>query len=255
MIIMRKILTLLITLLALNGFTQENEKPELIGDRPDQTESAFVIPKGYFQLEDGFLFENETSEIQNISYSSLLLRYGLFDHFELRFNTEYNGIRGSGISEVDGFSPISMGAKIHVNNERGWVPQIAFLAHIGIAETGFKDFKQDDHSAQMVLTFNHTLNDFWSVGYSLGVTFPSEVHYSVGTYTLVSGFALTEKLGAFVEAYGDFSKEMTPENKVNGGITYLLTPNFQVDIAGGFGLNDAAADNYFGFGIIYLFKL
>ena len=252
---MRKILSLAFTLLALNGITQENENVELIGDRPDQTESAFTIPKGYFQLEDGFLFENETSEIQNISYSSLLLRYGIFEHFELRFNTEYNKIKGAGFDDISGFSPVSLGAKIHVNEEKGWLPQIAFLGHVGIAETGVSDFKQDYHSAQMVLTFNHTISDFWSVGYSLGVAFPSELNYSVGTYTLVSGFALTEKVGAFVEVYGDFSKYMTPENKVNGGITYLLAPRFQIDIAGGFGLNDAAADNYFGFGLIYLFKL
>jgi len=84
---------------------------------------------------------------------------------------------------------------------------------------------------------------------------PSAVDYSIGTFTLVSGYSSTEKLGAFVEAYGDFSKYSIPENKVNGGITYLVFQNFQVDVAAGVGLNESAADNYFGLGLIYLFKL
>ncbi|PLX22421.1 MAG: transporter [Marinilabiliales bacterium] len=252
---MKNILLILFSLCILKGFTQDLKVPELIGDRPDQTESAYTVPKGYFQLEDGFLIENETNEKQNISYSSVLLRYGLFDNFELRLVTEYNKVKSSGFNDISGFSPSSIGAKIHIQSENGWIPQIAFLGHINIAKTGKKEFMQDYHSAQMAVTFNHTVTGYWSVGYSLGVDFPSSVDYSIGTYTLVSGFAITEKMGAFIEAYGDFSKYFIPENKVNGGITYLIFQNFQVDIAAGFGLNESAADNYIGIGLVYLFKL
>lgn len=247
--------TLILSFLIYFSYAQNNEKPELIGDRPDQTESAFVLPKGYFQFEDGFIYENETSNKQNISYSSMLLRYGLFENFELRFAHEYNKVKQAGQSDVNGFSPISIGAKIHVNEEKGWIPQIAFLGHINIAKTGSKDFMQSYHSSQLVLTFNHTLSDFWSVGYSLGVEFPDDINYSIGTYTLVSGFALSEKVGAFVEIYGDFAKYMYADNKVNGGVTYLVTPSLQLDFAGGFGLSESSAKNYYTLGLIYLFKI
>lgn len=252
---MKFYLSILFSFLMLQVIAQETETIVLIGDRPDQTESAFIVPKGYFQFEDGFLYENETSEIQNISFSTMLLRYGVFKNFELRFVTEYNKLKSPGLSDVSGFSPISIGAKIHVNEEKGWIPQIAFLTHIRIAKTGAKEFMQDYHSAQMAITFNHTLNDFWSVGYSLGVDFPSDINYSIGTYTFVTGFAITEKIGAFIEAYGDFSKYKHADNKINGGLTFLVLPNFQFDFAGGFGLSQNSADNYFGLGFIYLFKL
>jgi len=252
---MKSYLIILLSFISLSIFAQENEIPELIGDRPDQTESAFIVPKGYFQFEDGFLFENETSEIQNISYSSMLLRYGLFENFELRFATEYNKTQNTGLDDISGFFPFAIGAKIHVNKEKGWIPQIAFLGHINIAKTGAQEFLQDYHSVQMALTFNHTITDSWSIGYSLGVEFPSDVDYSIGTYTLVSGFAISEKVGAFIEAYGDFSKHMYADNKINGGVTYLLLPNLQLDFAGGFGLSEYSADNYWGVGLIYLFKI
>lgn len=252
---MKTLFTLFISLITFYSFGQETEKPELIGDRPDQTESAFVLPKGYFQFEDGFVNEYESSDVQNISYSSMLLRYGLFDNIELRFGTDYLKTKQELFDDLSGFAPIYMGAKIHVQEEKGWIPQIAFLGHITIANTGAKDYLQKYHSSQMVLTFNHTINDKISVGYSLGVEFPSEIDYAIGTYTLVTGFALTEKMGAFAEIYGDFSKNMYADNKINGGVTYLALPNLQLDFAGGFGLSQNSAKSYYSVGLIYLFKL
>ena len=247
--------SILFLLFTISLYAQDNEQVELIGDRPDQTESAFVLPKGYFQFEDGFVNEYESSDVQNIAYSSMLLRYGLLNNMELRFGTDYLKTKQELFDDFSGFAPIYMGAKIHVQEEKGWIPQIAFLGHITIANTGAKDYLQKYHSSQMVLTFNHTLNDKISVGYSLGVEFPSEIYDAIGTYTLVTGFALTEKMSAFAEIYGDFSKNMYADNKVNGGVTYLVLPNLQLDFAGGFGLSQNSAKSYYSVGLIYLFKL
>lgn len=252
---MKYLLLILISILFLNVEAQENIFPDLIGDRPDQTESAYLMKKGYFQFEDGFIYENENSLTKNISYSSMLLRYGLFDNLELRFGTEYNKTKKIGIDNVEGFAPITIGAKIHVNEEKGWIPQIVFLGNINIAKTGVRDFTQDFHSSKMIIIFNHTITQSWSIAYSFGVEFPSNINYSIGTYTLVSGVAITEKFGAFVEVYGDFSKYIYADNKVNGGITYLVAPCFQLDFAGGFGLSEYSPENYYTLGLIYLFKL
>ncbi len=235
-------------------YSQENDNPELIGDRPDQTESPYLIPKGYFQFEDGFVYENESDQVLNISYSSMLLRYGLFDHFELRLGTEYNKTKRSAFDDLSGFSPLSIGAKIHVNEEKGWIPQIAFLGHINIAQTGAREFMQKNHSTSLLMAFGHTLNNDLSLGYSFAVEFPDDINYTIGTYTVVLGYAVTDKIGAFIEAYGDFSKNRIAENKFNGGVTYLIHPKVQLDFAGGFGLSQYAPNNYFSFGIIYLFK-
>lgn len=250
----KAVLLVLFIVLFISVYSQENDIPVLIGDRPDQTESPFLVPKGYFQFEDGFNYENENDQVLNISYSSMLLRYGLFDHFELRLGTDYNKAKRSGFDDIRGFSPFSIGGKIHVKTEKGWIPQIAFLGHINIAKTGATDFMQKNHSTNLLLTFGHTLNNDLSLGYSFGVEFPDDINYTIGTYTLVMGYAATDQVGAFIEVYGVFSKNMTAENKVNGGITYLVNPNVQLDFAGGFGLSQYAPNNYFTFGIIYLFK-
>ncbi len=250
----KAILTFTLLLISLISFSQENETSVLIGDRPDQTESTFLVPKGYLQFEDGFNYKNENDQILNISYSSMLLRYGLFDHFELRLGTDYNKVKRSGLDDLAGFSPFSIGGKIHVNTEKGWIPQIAFLGHISIANTGADAFQQKYHSTNMSLAFSHSLTDELDLGYSFSVEFPADIDYTIGTYTLVFGYSLTEKIGTFIEVYGDFSKYMAAQNKFNGGVTYLIHPKLQLDFAGGFGLSQYAPNNYFTFGIIYLFK-
>jgi hypothetical protein len=250
---MRRLTVLFLLAFFITSHAQEPEKVELIGDRPDQTESAFLIPQGYFQFEDGFISETENTDIKNISFSSMLLRYGLFDHLELRFGSDYIKTVQQGMDDISGFAPVFIGAKIHVQEEKGWVPQIAFLGHITLSNTGSSNYLQTMHSANMILTFNHTLNESVSLGYSLGADFQTE--HTVGTYTLVTGFALSDKIGAFLEVYGDFSKHVYPQNKINGGITYLVLPRLQLDFAGGFGLSQYAANSYFSFGFIYLFNL
>ncbi|MBL7216812.1 MAG: transporter, partial [Desulfobacteraceae bacterium] len=62
-----------------------------------------------------------------------------------------------------------------------------------------------------------------------------------------------DQLGAFVEAYGSIAMNPsnTPSNAVDGGFTYLILENFQVDISGGKGISEAATDWYVGAGFTY----
>src|SRR6056297_3365630 len=155
----RTFFILIFGLISAISFSQEKDTVVLIGDRPDQTESAFLVPKGYFQFEDGFIYETVNDRITNISYSSMLLRYGLFDHFELRLGTDYNQVKSSVSDDSKGFSPLSVGGKLHVTEEKDWMPQIAFIGQIDIASTGAVDFRQKYHSTKMLLTFGHSLQN------------------------------------------------------------------------------------------------
>jgi hypothetical protein len=53
----------------------------------------------------------------------------------------------------------------------------------------------------------------------------------------------------FVESYGLLNEASESEHLVDAGFTYALRPNFQLDISGGLGLNDAAIDNFISCGL------
>jgi len=66
--------------------------PDLITDRPDQTESSSTVPKNSLQIETGVIYENfsnDNTEFQNLGLGTTLLRYGVWGNFELRLGSYY----------------------------------------------------------------------------------------------------------------------------------------------------------------------
>ncbi|HEY8503710.1 MAG TPA: transporter [Gemmataceae bacterium] len=69
------------------------------------------------------------------------------------------------------------------------------------------------------------------------------------------GYGLTERFGAYTEWYALFPTSavepgLGPQHFFNGGFTYLVGPNFQLDIRAGLGLNRRADDFFTGTGFV-----
>ena len=79
-------------------------------DRPDQTESSFLVPTGYFQVEMGFSI-TDTDPGFIYAYPAGLWKYGLPDNFELRLITNYITIQKEPTPDVRGFMPFAAGFK------------------------------------------------------------------------------------------------------------------------------------------------
>ncbi len=73
---------------AIPCFGQEKSlKPELVTDRPDQTESSVVVPPGYVQVETGWsLSRHQEGGIRTNTHTfpGTLFRIGALDRMELR---------------------------------------------------------------------------------------------------------------------------------------------------------------------------
>ncbi|MDD2632565.1 MAG: transporter [Bacteroidales bacterium] len=237
----------------------QQQVPDLVTDRPDQTESAATVPKHFLQIETGFILENDENEIsrnKSFAYNTTLLRYGLWDNFELRLGAAYLGDnvtkKNSDFSQnIAGFSPLHVGFKVKVAEEKGLRPDIAFLGGLELPFTAGSDYKPSYTAATMRFAFSHTLSDRFSLGYNLGAEWDGETAVPGYFYSVALGIGLIENLGMFVESFGAIQEAGTAQHQIDAGFTYLLTPNFQVDISGGIGLNDAAPDNFISFGLSY----
>lgn len=237
----------------------QQQVPDLVTDRPDQTESAATVPKHFLQIETGFILENDENEIsrnKSFAYNTTLLRYGLWDNFELRLGAAYLGDnvtkKNSDFSQnIAGFSPLHVGFKVKVAEEKGLRPDIAFLGGLELPFTAGSDYKPSYTAATMRFAFSHTLTDRFSLGYNLGAEWDGETAVPGYFYSVALGIGLIENLGMFVESFGAIQEAGTAQHQIDAGFTYLLTPNFQVDISGGIGLNDAAPDNFISFGLSY----
>jgi len=246
------------------GATGAEDAP-LVTDRPDQTESAVVVPRRSLQVEAGFLHSDldlspGSSSLDEVG--QLLLRYGLGDALELRFawdGWQWAEIDAPGLVslEEDGAGDAAFGAKLALADERGPRPDIAVLAHVRLP-VGDDAFSSDAFDPSFRFSFAHSLGERFSLGYNAGVAWETsqllggdETTRSRAIWTLALGSSLGRRAGVFVEAFGDtgLSDEGRTATLVDGGWTYLLRPNLQLDVSGGFGVSDAVEDSWFaGFG-------
>ncbi len=98
-----------------------------------------------------------------------------------------------------------------------------------------------------------------SFSYNIGIeTFTQDDGFDEDTvaaaiYTATLGFGLTDSLGAFLEIYGEIglSAGGSPRHLFDGGFTYLVRDNVQLDIVAGIGISDPADDWFVGIGVSF----
>lgn len=241
------------------------ETLEMITDRPDATESSQTVLPGYVQIESGMTFFQEDEggvDTSGFAGPETLVRIGLDQNSELRLEfSGYNQLRekpaGGSTSQTDGIGDGGIGFKLKLG-EDDFLGEMAFLTMMTLP------WGKDGISSERVepsyrFTFARDLNEDLSLGFNLGQAWVSEEDRfgdkdtrSVFQYTLSLGISMTDRLGSFVEFFGDVptgSGSGGPANSFNGGFTYLLKENVQLDVVSGVGLSGSAEDWFIGCGI------
>ena len=228
------------------------QSPELVTDRPDQTESATVVPRGLLQVETGYLFTRK-GDVDSHAAPGTLFRIGLGGRTELRLGhagvmgTE--GRRGAGDGEL--------GAKFNlIPQADGWRPELAVLGGLSLP-TGDSRFSSGGADPSLLVAFTHDLTPRLALGYNAGAAWESTPdapgHDAFMVYSLALGIGVTGRLGAFLEVFGDrqLTDEATAGVSADAGLTLLLTEIVQLDFSVGRGLRGPADDLFVGTGLSF----
>ena len=106
-------------------------------------------------------------------------------------------------------------------------------------------------------SFAHELSPRLSLGYNVGAAWESSGDQrdrdAFIVYSLVLGVGLTDRLGTFLELFGDRQTTGTTATSVSvdGGLTFLLTDIVQLDVYVGGGLRGPTDDVFFGTGLSF----
>ena len=225
-------------------------------DRPDQSESSFLVPKGYFQAELGFSI-TDTDPGYLYAYPSALWKYGLTDNFELRLVTQYITIQKDPNPNQNGFLPIAAGIKAKLSEQKGILPKMSFIGQLRLPGIVAEDFETTYLAPELRLAFDHIVSDVFNIGYNVGLFWDGENAEPSVLYTLTTGIAISKRLGIFGEVYG-----ATPQRDnedlplyVDAGITFLIGNDFLLDVSASQGITDNAPLRYVAAGFSYRFKL
>jgi hypothetical protein len=236
------------------------QPPPLVTDRPDQTESPFVVRPGYVQLEAGGLHEvgAEPEAGRLTGVGSVLARIGLAGPVELRLGfLGWQRATAPGAESLTGFSDLTVGFKVAVREGGGFSPSAAVVGTM-LVPVGDEEFRAAGVDPEVRVAMAHELGAGVSLGYNVGGAWvtpaadadPGSTHVA-GLYSLVLGRSFGGRLGAFIEAFGAVvpAVEHPSSHALDGGITIGLRPNLQLDVSGGIGLDQAGPEWFVGTGV------
>lgn len=239
---------------SIESFSQQLDPIQL--DRPDQTETPAIVPKGYIQAENGFLMENTDKENRAFTYPSCLWKYGINDRVELRLITELASFKNQVSKKTTtGLMPITVGFKANICQEKGIIPHTSFIGHLTTANIGSHELRTTYAAPSFRFLMAHNVTERFSISYNLGAEWDGETPEETYLYTFATGFSITEKLGMYAELYGFAPRTSKAWHGFDGGFTYLVNNDIMIDLSGGFGITDNAPDNYIAFGFSYRFRV
>lgn len=207
----------------------QTESQPIITDRPDQAESPYTVGSGRFQIESGLLYERARGGDEFFA-TPTLLRFGTGPNTELRLESDFI----TAAQGVTGLSDTSLGAKVNLVDEE-W-GAIALLGRVNLP-SGTGPLAGNAVVPELALLTTFPLNDSMAIAVSLQGGVPEDEagggRYLQGFFATSLGFALTDELGMFVECFGSGPDGTNGpfELAMDGGFTYLLNEDLQIDLA------------------------
>ena len=235
----------------LAGSAQAQDEP-LITDRPDFTESPQVVPRGRVQVEGGLTYSRQ-GPARDWGVGEVLVRVPVAKKVEVRIGVpSYMRQRGAG--RTSGLDDSFLGAKFALSDGNTQKKKPALGLLIGTTlPTGSTAIGEDAYQPEAIISASWELSPKLAFNSNLGYARPSDggarFNQLLGSVSL--GFALNDKWGAFAEVFGLSKADATGKSAkyVDGGVTYLINNDFQLDARLGFGLNNKVGGPDFFTGI------
>lgn len=251
---------ILFALLATVGACAHRRAPlsgAIVTDRPDFTESTSIVPTGHAQVETGHTTATESDE-HVVTTGEVLYRHGLSSRTELRLALNSFARTKTAGGELRGFEDAGIGVKVALWDQPAsapWLPTTSVIVASSLP-TGARGYRARTLQPEIKLLLDWEVTERFGLGsnlnaYSVAGAFGGRVaEYAA---SLVAGYDLTARFGIYGEYIGHVAPAVTGgrQHWASGGLSYLVTPNLQLDLRGGRLVRDAhlMRDNFFGVGV------
>lgn len=221
-------------------------------DRPDQTESAQLVPAGVVQVEGGATL-SASRGARTTSYGEILVRAGLHDALELRVEPlTYTTVRGGGAARAGGVEDVGLGIKVPLfrrDSVPRFVPDVSVIGATSLP-TGARHLRGDGAQPGAVLAADWSLAERLGFGSNLTISrgrTDGERYWERGASATL-GIGLSERAGMYAEWFAvRDTRDDAAVHVLNSGITYRLSRDFQLDARIGRGNRDSGSFGGIGF--------
>jgi len=237
---------------------------EIETDRDSFTPATTTVGRRQMMFESAYSFSDNPVGLETHSLPELVARYGVTDRIELRLGWNYEvGGASSGFSggvpdldepvgtELEQGSQIFYGLKAAVTDQDNWLPGSAVVVEAGTPTSG------KETTTQFITTyvFGWELPKEWKWDAALRYGYDSAEgdRFNIWAPSTVLKVPVLEQWTAHAEYFGIFSDGRavdSTQHYFSPGVHYLVTPDLEVGVRLGWGLNDESANffNNVGFG-------
>ncbi len=235
--------------------TPDNALRDMSTDRPDKTESPYTVDAGRFQIETDLVAYTHDREdgvttrafdvlpfnfkIGLTSSADLQLVYGTYSHVRAS---------GGGLGETDsGTGDLVVRLKQNLWGNDGGTTALAVMPFAKLPTNDMESLN-DDVEGGLIVPLAIDLGRGMGLGLmtEIDILKAEDGHGYEPTFinSATVSFELTDKWGMYVEAYAERSAESGADTIVtlDGGFTFAVTENLQLDAGANIGMTDAADD-------------
>jgi hypothetical protein len=243
----------------------EEDKPKrLPHDRPHFADDPTTVGLGRIMLESGYTYTRDRfgpARLDIHTFPESLLRLGVVaEWLEVRLRWNYVIERLSspvGAMSWSGADDMAAAVRLALTEQQGWLPETAVTLEFRLP-TGARVFTSNE--VQPTLFYHYgweAVKDFLTVECMsvAGRQLDDNGHGYLQLAQAVNlEYKLTRNLDAFSEWFAFFpfsatSPGFVPQYYLQGGFSYYITDNFEVDWRIGFGLNRHSDDFFTGAGL------
>jgi len=222
-----------------------DSQSEIQTDRPDATNSSYVVPDASLQVENGI---NVTAYdgSRSIDGTNARIRLGVAHCAELLIDLPdyFHSVHDGGPT---GFSDVMPAFKTQLGPLPGG---IVFSATAGLGfPTGASGISGQGYNPYVQFPCSREIRDGWSLnGMFTQFWFAGQKSNAISEATFVAERDVGAQADLFVEYVGDYPNHRGPSQVINTGGAYRFTAREQIDFHSGFGLTNRSPSYFFGLG-------
>jgi Putative MetA-pathway of phenol degradation len=225
-------------------------------DRPSQTDGPLTIDAGHFQIEMGLVTysrdRTDLTRLDQFDFGQFNLRIGLLNNVEFDvIGTPYSYVRTvdrtTGEKRLQrGFGDLTLRSKINLVGNEGGNFSFGLIPFLNLP-TATDNLGAGDVEGGLGLPVQFNLPGGWQMGaetsFNLKRSQDGGVHWEYDNSIELSR-SIVEKLGGYVEFFSQISTEAHQGwiGTVDGGFTYQISGNVQIDAGVNAGVTKAATD-------------
>lgn len=224
---------------------------ELTVDRPGVADTPYTVPVGLWQAEIGFDYFSRYNG-DHFHLPTALIRTGISRRSEIRISTVHV-IDKTEPNRFQGISPLLLGLKMHIIEKRKWIPETDLMVNISLP-LHFGSGYSAKPGPEMLLLFENDFSNKLAINYNLGMLWDSFRGSRILEFSVCFNYLPTHRVGLFAEAFGYSPLQDAVETGMDGGMTYLLLPHWQLDLSAGLSTINGQLNHFVSTGFTVRFK-